>query len=149
MKSLRSTTAQYIQSEDGAVTVDWVVLTAALAGLAIATTLVVSGGAENISGDVASQMADQEINTRFGSAFERQQWDAHNPGIYEEYSTWMAGFEDQQLLEHYNNTAQYANAEPNSGHPIDTYHDEFWIARDEAITRGLVDEDDPIPTPSA
>jgi Flp pilus assembly pilin Flp len=148
MKTLRLTTAHYFRSEDGAVTVDWVVLTAALAALGIATTLVVSGGVENISGDVASQMANQEISTRFASPFERQQWDAHNPGIYEEYSSWMADFEDDNLLEHYNNTAQWANAEPNSGHPIDTYHDEFWIARDEAIVRGLVDEGDPIPTPT-
>lgn len=71
--------------------------------------------------------------------------DARNPGIYDSYASWMEGFADQQLLDHYNNMAQYAET-TDTGHPYDTYHDEFWIARDEAISRGLVDPEDAIPT---
>ena len=51
----------------------------------------------------------------------------------------MAGFGDQQLLDHMNNMAQYANYPAGSGHPYDTYHDEYYIALDEAISRGLID----------
>ncbi|MCX7301984.1 MAG: hypothetical protein NTX73_16695 [Rhodobacterales bacterium] len=36
--------------EDGAVTVDWVVLTAAIVGLGIAVLTTVSGGAEDLAG---------------------------------------------------------------------------------------------------
>lgn len=39
--------------ESGAVTVDWVVLTAALVGLGLAVMGVVSGGLENVSEDIA------------------------------------------------------------------------------------------------
>lgn len=47
----------FITEETGAVTVDWVVLTAALVGLGLATMSVVSGGVENVSGDTARQLA--------------------------------------------------------------------------------------------
>lgn len=60
----------FMLSEDGAVTVDWVVLTAAFAGLGIATGAVVSGGVEDASGEIASYLADVEIVTEFDTAFE-------------------------------------------------------------------------------
>ncbi|MCU4654150.1 hypothetical protein N8I71_14995 [Roseibacterium sp. SDUM158016] len=135
--------AVFVSAESGAVTVDWVVLTAGIVGLGMATMGVVSGGVSDLSGDVDTQLTDQEITTEFAAAggvdWVSGQWEMNNPGIYEEYTGWMAGFEDQQLLNHMNNMAQYSEAPPGSGHPVDTYHDEYWIARDEAITRGLVD----------
>ncbi|RYH06541.1 Flp family type IVb pilin [Tropicimonas sp. IMCC6043] len=51
--------------EDGAVTVDWVVLTAAIVGLGIATLAVVSGGVEDLSGDISNQLAVSQIKTTF------------------------------------------------------------------------------------
>jgi Flp pilus assembly pilin Flp len=42
--------------EDGAVTVDWVVLTAALVGLGIAVLAAVSTGLDDLSGDIQSEM---------------------------------------------------------------------------------------------
>ena len=150
---LRSTTSHFFRSEAGAVTVDWVVLTAALVGLGLAVLAVVSGGIEELSGNISTDLAAMEVNLNpfaapagaGGGAFQTQAWDARNPGIYDIYSNWMAGFEDQQLLNHYNNMAQFAET-TSTGHPYDTYHDEFWIARDEAVTRGLVAADAPIPT---
>lgn len=141
---MRDTTflTRFAADEAGAVTVDWVVLTAALVGLGMATMGVVSGGVSDLGGDVDGQLTDQEISTEFAAAaapFERNQWDAHNPGAVEANEAWMANFEDQQLLAHMENMAQFADIPANSGHPLDTYHDEYWIARDEAITRGLVD----------
>ena len=51
--------------ESGAVTVDWVVLTAAIVGLGIAVLASVSGGVGNLSGDIAGQLSDQGIKTSF------------------------------------------------------------------------------------
>lgn len=141
MKNLKNSTAQFIAEDSGAVTVDWVVLTAGIVGLALATMAVVSAGVEDLSGDMRTQLEAQEITASFGSAiqWEPLQWDQHNPGIYESYAAWMAGFSDENLLAHMNNMAQYAEYPPGSGHPYDTYHDEYYIALDEAISRGLVD----------
>lgn len=54
--------------EDGAVTVDWVVLTAAIVGLGIAVYGVVSGGIANLSGDIDTQLETDQINTSFPAA---------------------------------------------------------------------------------
>lgn len=48
----------FINDESGAVTVDWVVLTAALVGLGLAVMAVVSGGVENITGDTGQTLAN-------------------------------------------------------------------------------------------
>lgn len=54
--------------EDGAVTVDWVVLTAAIVGLGIAVYGVVSGGIANLSGDIDTQLETDQINIEFPEA---------------------------------------------------------------------------------
>ena len=46
----------FIADESGAVTVDWVVLTAALVGLGLAVMAVVSGGVEDLSGDISNSL---------------------------------------------------------------------------------------------
>jgi Flp pilus assembly pilin Flp len=51
--------------ESGAVTVDWVVLTAAIVGLGIAVLASVSGGVQSLSGKVSSQLTGQTIKTTF------------------------------------------------------------------------------------
>jgi Flp pilus assembly pilin Flp len=50
----------FAKSESGAVTVDWVVLTAALVGLGLAVMAVVSGGIEDLSGDISTALADTD-----------------------------------------------------------------------------------------
>jgi Flp pilus assembly pilin Flp len=50
----------FINDESGAVTVDWVVLTAALVGLGLAVMSVVSGGIENLSTDIGQTLADTD-----------------------------------------------------------------------------------------
>ena len=52
----------FAKSESGAVTVDWVVLTAALVGLGLAVMAVVSGGVENLSNDIAQELANAQPN---------------------------------------------------------------------------------------
>lgn len=51
--------------DDGAVTVDWVVLTAAIVGLGIAVYGVVSGGIADLSGDINTQLETDQITTTF------------------------------------------------------------------------------------
>ncbi len=53
------------KDEDGAVTVDWVVLTAAIVGLGIATLAAVSNGVDDLSGDIESTLTGQRIVTTF------------------------------------------------------------------------------------
>jgi Flp pilus assembly pilin Flp len=47
----------FAKSESGAVTVDWVVLTAAIVGLGIAVMAVVSQGVENLGTDIRDSLA--------------------------------------------------------------------------------------------
>lgn len=54
------------KDEDGAVTVDWVVLTAAIVGLGIAVLGVVRGGVGELSSDIAAKLTQGDIiNTGF------------------------------------------------------------------------------------
>ncbi len=49
--------------EDGAVTVDWVVLTAAIVGLGIAVLTSVGTGTKNLSNKISSSLSAQTIAT--------------------------------------------------------------------------------------
>jgi Flp pilus assembly pilin Flp len=55
----------FSNDESGAVTVDWVVLTAAIVGLGIAVYGVVSGGIADLSQDIDTQLTGQAISTSF------------------------------------------------------------------------------------
>lgn len=48
----------FLTDDDGAVATDWVVLTGGIVGLGIATLSVVSGGIEDLSGDIAALLSD-------------------------------------------------------------------------------------------
>ncbi|MEL6167202.1 MAG: hypothetical protein AAFR35_00830 [Pseudomonadota bacterium] len=51
----------FSKDEDGAVTVDWVVLTAAIVGLGIAVLASVRGGTETLGGLISDAVATQPI----------------------------------------------------------------------------------------
>jgi Flp pilus assembly pilin Flp len=51
-----NTLKSFVLSESGAVTVDWVVLTAALVGLGLAVMSVVSGGIETLSTSISTDL---------------------------------------------------------------------------------------------
>jgi len=53
----------FAKDESGAVTVDWVVLTAAIVGLGIAVLTSVGGGVTSLSGKISSQLSAQTIAT--------------------------------------------------------------------------------------
>jgi Flp pilus assembly pilin Flp len=54
---------QFRAEEDGAVTVDWVVLTAAIVGLGIAVLTSVSGGTTSLADKVSSSLSAMTIMT--------------------------------------------------------------------------------------
>jgi hypothetical protein len=58
----------FLSSDSGAVTVDWVVLTAALVGLGLAVMAVVSSGIEDLSGDIKTQLSKDHTTVVFGSS---------------------------------------------------------------------------------
>jgi Flp pilus assembly pilin Flp len=55
----------FVSNESGAVTVDWVVLTAAIVGLGLAVMGVVSGGTKTLTQTISDQMSSQTISTVF------------------------------------------------------------------------------------
>jgi Flp pilus assembly pilin Flp len=57
---------EFIADESGAVTVDWVVLTAALVGLGLAVMSVISGGLQQQSGDITAELEGDIVSTSFG-----------------------------------------------------------------------------------
>jgi Flp pilus assembly pilin Flp len=54
---------RFKKDEDGAVTVDWVVLTAAIVGLGIAVLTSVSGGTTSLADKVSSSLSAMTILT--------------------------------------------------------------------------------------
>lgn len=55
----------FLRDESGAVTVDWVVLTAALVGTGLAVAVVVSSGTKDLATDVDEALSTQLISTSF------------------------------------------------------------------------------------
>ena len=53
----------FSRDEDGAVTVDWVVLTAAIVGLGLAVLSSVSGGTTSLANKISGNLASQTIST--------------------------------------------------------------------------------------
>ncbi|WP_210730451.1 hypothetical protein [Roseicyclus persicicus] len=58
---LMDTVRVFLSEEDGAITADWVVMSSAVVGLGLAVTAVVSGGAEDLSGDLQTALAQTDI----------------------------------------------------------------------------------------
>ena len=60
---MRELLAQFVAEENGAVTVDWVVLTAAIVGLGIAVISTVSRGALDHSAGIGAYLEAQDVST--------------------------------------------------------------------------------------
>jgi len=61
MFGMLHTIKNYLIQEDGAVTVDWVVLTAAIVGLGLSVILLVTDGAINQAGSVGNWMSTLSV----------------------------------------------------------------------------------------
>ena len=55
------------RDEDGAVTVDWVVLTAAIVGLGIAVLTTVGDATDDYADDIGAHLSAQGIKTSYGN----------------------------------------------------------------------------------
>ncbi len=55
----------FFKDSSGAVTVDWVVLTAAIVGIGVAVLSTISTGVEDLSTDISNQLTSQQIVTSF------------------------------------------------------------------------------------
>lgn len=132
--------AAFLADDTGAVTVDWVVLTAGIVGLGLASMTVVSAGTENLSGDVGTQMTEQEIVTSFASGLSPYDGDWLAPGAYDSDSAWVATLSDASilgLLDGYEAYSDPANVDQ-ATHNEPRYHDQYWMAYNQAIDRGLI-----------
>lgn len=56
---------EFLRDEDGAAVVDMTMLMAALVGLALAVTVSVSNGMEDLSGDLSTTMVDHDVKAAF------------------------------------------------------------------------------------
>ena len=91
---------KYNENESGAITVDWVVLTAAVTGIGIAAAAAVGTGVENLSGDVDGQLSTQAISISFGD--DSGAWNGQSAADYLAYGSALAPG---------NNGATYAHAQ--------------------------------------
>ncbi|TDT75196.1 hypothetical protein BDE40_1924 [Litoreibacter halocynthiae] len=57
--------SRFLTDDSGAVTVDWVILSAGVIGLALASMGVVIDGTEDLTGDVDTTLSSQLISTSF------------------------------------------------------------------------------------
>ena len=60
---MRNLVCRYWQDESGAVTVDWVVLTAAIVGLGIAVIATIAGGATNTSTSLGANLQAGNVSS--------------------------------------------------------------------------------------
>ena len=56
---------KFHNEEDGAVTVDWVVLTAAVVGLGVAALSAVKSGTGSLTSKINNYLSSQDINSTF------------------------------------------------------------------------------------
>lgn len=90
---------EFLFDDGGAVTVDWVVLTAALVGLGLAVTAVVSGGVQTASSATAAKVGGIGIATTFdGIRANAGMGHAPNdPDFYDSVTTGLSGLSDADL----------------------------------------------------
>lgn len=62
---MRTLIKRFLGADEGAVTVDWVILSAGVISLALAAGSVVIDGTEDLSGDLDTQLSSQLIRTSF------------------------------------------------------------------------------------
>lgn len=59
---------KFLVDEEGAITVDWVILTAAIVGLGIGVMLLIGGSTENVGTEIAGDVA--KIKVGYGSSLD-------------------------------------------------------------------------------
>lgn len=110
--------SKFFADESGAVTVDWVVLTAAITGLGIASAAAVGTGVENLSGDVDGQLSTQTIAISFGDdSGDATEWSGQSAADYLAYGASLAPGNNGATYFH---AQQAAAGDAPSGYNFDT-----------------------------
>lgn len=65
-QTLKSRVGAFAADETGAITTDFVVMTAAIMGIGMAAMMVISGGVEDLSGDITNDLASNDAIFRSG-----------------------------------------------------------------------------------
>ncbi|MDJ0825893.1 MAG: hypothetical protein QNJ16_10360 [Rhodobacter sp.] len=60
---LKNLTGPFLRDEDGAITVDWVVITAAVVGIALAVMITLGGATDDYSDTIASTMDARGVSS--------------------------------------------------------------------------------------
>ncbi|MDJ0627840.1 MAG: hypothetical protein QNJ44_06235 [Rhodobacter sp.] len=60
---LTTLTRAFLRDEEGAISVDWVVITAATVGIALAVMITLGGATDDYSDTVASTMSDKGVSS--------------------------------------------------------------------------------------
>lgn len=63
---MRACFEKFVASEDGAVTVDWVVLTAAIVGMGVVVVTIVANGALDHTSGLNNHLANADVTTSYG-----------------------------------------------------------------------------------
>lgn len=69
----------FLRDERGAVTVDWVVMTAAIVGLGVAVTVAVSPGMSQLAGKISDSVGSIELNIGGGGGEEAEEFSGIGP----------------------------------------------------------------------
>ncbi len=150
----------FLTREDGAVTVDWVVLTAATVGTGIAAFTAISPGINDLSTDVSGQMSGFAIQTSFApppvtpttqvlnldsaTGYRDMEFYFFNDTGVNRFAGKMAGLSNDALIKEIENRARYVESEmamgpddaPSYGKPWG-HTDMYNLARWEAERREL------------
>ena len=133
---------EFVKTESGAVTVDWVVLTAALVGLGLAAMAVVSGGVKDLSDDVDTQLRQGGIIRTAFSGIGSMEFYFYEPSDVADMQGNLRAMGDEELLQHLGTRTNASSADLASyetyeaalqggtlhmfGDPIALYDDANW-----------------------
>lgn len=93
MPRFLNSVSHFLLSDDGAVTVDWTVLAAAIVGLGIATVAAVRTGVVSLGGDIDTALTSASIASlgTLGSGVAASAWTLLNVS-QAQYDSWLADF---------------------------------------------------------
>ena len=86
-------------SQTGAATVEWVVLTAAVTGLGLATTSVVADGLENLTNNIVTQLTNQGVIVVLASTIPHADWTPYASASWDQQTTDIATYDDATTLQ--------------------------------------------------
>jgi len=138
---------KFKEAESGAVTVDWVVITAAIVGLSAAVTGLVSSGVIGLSGSIGTLLADQTVSasavSKSAAATVSKKTNTGpillkmSQKQYKKYVAKVAKYDNKKIVKKLKKLLKYANVSANASSKSRKEHDEYLVVLAEATSRGL------------